>query len=486
MATSDMSGSLRREPSLGGSSTEREFTLVVLGGADDANGPRPGFHLGASRLSVGAGENDDVFLTGVGVVPSHVQLIFLEGRVTLLSAAEEVRVGGQAVTAYPLDLKPLQPISLSPDTHLAYGEVGSAWPPAPTWVLPEEAPPEAADAGAVGGVGAAGGAVATAASAPPAPLTARARAVHSARLAAVALAAATVIVLGLVATDLIWGNREVVNPAGISTDRSEETLKRLLASDPKNYGSVKLTVRPDGALALTGFLDSEAAFRKLAEQVRQEDVNSRGNVRLDAMTAERLSALVKDHLARFPLASRVEVTPTLVQVTVFGVLTEQEGVDRIKGELTRLAARVAPRKLELEFRVQPADQLASEVTAALGRVAVTRDMQFRIDDEGGRITGLVAAAVEAEARAAVTEVQKTFAERLPLTVDLKVDPKLNFSVLSLTQGGDGSSATLVQRGKTQTFRVGEPVFGVGELLDIKVDGVVLALGRREIFLPLIR
>jgi hypothetical protein len=86
----------------------------------------------------------------------------------------------------------------------------------------------------------------------------------------------------------------------------------------------------------------------------------------------------------------------------------------------------------------------------------------------------------------VAEVQKTFAERLPLTVDLKVDPKLNFSVVSLTQGGDGSTATLVQRGRTQIFRVGEPVFGVGELTDIKSDGVVLALGRREIFIPLIR
>ena len=317
-------------------------------------------------------------------------------------------------------------------------------------------------------------------------MTRRAQMIHGARLASVALGAATVIVVGLVVTDLIWGNREVVNPAEIVIDRSEETLKRLLASDPKNYGSVKLTVRPDGALALTGFLDSEAAFRKLAEQVRQEDVNSRGNVRLDAMTSERLSALVKDHLARFPLASRVEVTPSLVQITVFGVLTEQEGVDRIKGDLTRLAARVAPRKLEVEFRVQPADQISNEIINALGRSATTRDLQFRIDDDGGRITGLVAAAVESEARAAVAEVQKTFAERLPLTVDLKVDPKLNFSVVSLTQGGDGSTATLVQRGRTQIFRVGEPVFGVGELTDIKSDGVVLALGRREIFIPLIR
>ena len=480
MATTDSPDDLRREPSLGGDAAERESTLVVLG-SDDAE--PLGFHLGASRLSVGAGENDDVFLTGVGVVPSHVQLIFLEGRVTLLSAAEEVRVDGQAVTSYPFDLKPLQPLSLSPDTHLAYGEVGSPWPLAPVWVLPEEAPDADAAAGAVAAAGGASGAAALPA---PVPSAGRARAVHSARLLAVALAVATVIVAGLVVTDLVWGNREVVNPAEISTDRSEVVLSRLLASDPKNYGSVRITQRPDGALSLTGFLDSEAAFRKLAEQVRQEYVNSRGNVRLDAMTAERLSALVKDRLARYPLAGRLEVTPSLVHVIISGVLTEQEGVDRIRGELMQLASRLAPLTLEVEFRVQPAEQIVSEVTSALGRTPVTRDLQFKIDEEGGRITGLVGAAVEGDVRAAVAEVQKTFAERLPLTVDLKVDPKLNFSLLSLTQGGDGSSATLMQRGKTQTFRVGEPVFGVGELLDIKVDGVVLALGRREIFLPLIR
>ena len=484
MATSNVSGGLQRESSVGDDSAETEFTLVVLSAADD--GERPGFQLGAARLSVGAGENDDVFLNGVGVVPSHVQLIFLEGRVTLMSAAEEVRVDGQAVTAYPFELKPLQAISLSPDTHLAYGEVGSAWPSAPTWRLPEEevAEPDAAEAAA--GASAAAVAAAAASTLDAAPMTARARVIHGARLASVALAAATVVVVGLVVTDLVWGSRETVHSADIVTDRAEEVLSRLLASDPQNYGSVRITARPDGALSLTGFVDSELAFRKLADYVRQEDMNSRGNVRLDAMTAGRMAALVKDHLARFPLDSRVEVTPTAVKLSIFGAATDAEGLDRIKGELARLTTRVAPRKLEVDFRVQPADQLANEVINALGRVGSTRDLQFRIDDEGGRITGLVAAAAESEARAAVAEVQKTFADRLTLIVDLKVDPKLNFSVVSLTKGGEGSTATLVQRGRTQTFRVGEPVFGLGELTDIKGDGVVLALGRREIFIPLIR
>jgi len=113
-------------------------------------------------------------------------------------------------------------------------------------------------------------------------------------------------------------------------------------------------------------------------------------------------------------------------------------------------------------------------------------MQVRIEANGARITGLVAAPVESEARTALNKIVEDFSSRLPLTVELKVDPKLNFTVVSLTQGGLESSATLIQRGKTQTFRVGESVFNTGELREVKSDGVVIALGRREMFIPLIR
>jgi hypothetical protein len=142
--------------------------------------------------------------------------------------------------------------------------------------------------------------------------------------------------------------------------------------------------------------------------------------------------------------------------------------------------------LQLEFRLETADQLIQEVTNALTSGPITRDMQVRLEASGSRISGLVAAPVEAEARTALNKIVEDFSSRMPLTVDLKVDSKLNFTVVSLTQGGLESSATLMQRGKTQTFRVGESVFNTGELLEVKPDGVVIALGRREMFIPLIR
>ena len=76
------------------------------------------------------------------------------------------------------------------------------------------------------------------------------------------------------------------------------------------------------------------------------------------------------------------------------------------------------------------------------------------------------------------------AQRVPLTFDLKVDPKLNFTLVGLTIGGETSTATLVQRGRVESYRLGEAVFGTGELREIRRNGVVIALGRRELFIPM--
>lgn len=463
-----------REPRM--SDPQPRTVLVVLG---DDSADRPGFMLGDARLSLGAGAEDDVYLNGVGVVPGHLRLVFLEGRITLLSAVEEVRVDGQAVDTYPFDVQPQQVISLSPDTHLAYGPAGSPWPAAPPWPMAAESA-EVAAAQAEPAPGAASLARGVQ------PMTKRARVIHGARWAALGLAAATVVVVGLVAADLAWGIRESVIPGEVAIERSEDALKKLLASDPQSYRSVLLTVRGDGALALTGFVDSEDAYQKLAQQVRQQTVSSGGNVRMDVLTAGRLEALVRDSLVRFPLVAHLEVGAESILVTVSGVKLEKDVMDRVEVDLQRLASRTLPRKLEFDYRLQDAYKFVQEVSRALLASPATRDLTFEIDERGGRITGFVPAAVESEAVAAALHVKRTFESQVPLRIDLKVDAKLNFNVVSLTQGGDAPSATLVQRGQVQTFRLGDMVFGVGELLDIRSDGVKIAVGRREVFMPLSR
>jgi hypothetical protein len=472
---------------------EARSWLVILG--DAAQAP-PGVELGPSRLTLGAGEDDDVFLSGVGVVPGHVQMVFLDGRATVLRATQDIRIDGQAVSQFPVDLHPLQVLSLSADTHLAYGPKGSQWPSPPPW--PRQAEDEGESGSPEGAMLGSGEEQNVSDFAESSSLeeeestyergsrTRREHVAHSARVGGWTLAAAAVVVVGLVLFDLIWGSREVVQPQAQAIENSEDVLERLLASDPARYKFVKLKRRNDGAISLTGFIDSDEAYRKLADQVRQQVVNSRGNVRLDAMTPDRLNGLVKDLLSRFPMGSRVERQGDQVEVLVFGVQGDPESMKNLQAELGRLAERIHPMKMELSFSVKPGDQLLNEISMELNRRSATRDMQVSLDETGGRINGVVAAAVEGEARATLQDVKQTFAQQLPLNIELKVDPKLNFTVVSLMLGGNESTATLLQRGKSQTFRVGESVFGTGELKDIRNDGVVLALGRREMFIPLIR
>ena len=275
-------------------------------------------------------------------------------------------------------------------------------------------------------------------------------------------------------------------PGEVAIDHSQQVLGQLLASSREIFGSVSLTERNDGVLALTGFIDSEEAYARLAEQVRQQSVSSGGNVRMDVLTPGRLEALVRDTLSRFPLAVRTETTAETIQLNVFGVKLEPEIMARVKSDLSRLAPRVNPKTLKIEFNVQEADKILRDITQSLSKSPATRDLRVELDESGGHIVGTVPAALEKEATAAALAIMKTFETQLPLKISLKFDSKLNFSVVSLTQGGEVSTATLVQRGRAQTFRVGDAVFGVGELTDIRNDGVALALGKREVFIPLSR
>lgn len=455
-----------------------DYTLVVLGGPDDAP---PGFLLGPARLSLGAGESDDVFLSGVGVVPNHVRLVFLEGQVTILSATEEVRVDGQTVTAFPAELRPLQTLSLSPDTHLAYGLVGSDWPQPPAWLV--DPPPESS--GFVSDLETSKGesAISTDRRAVK-PRTVRQRVVHSARLGAVVMGVAALLMVAVALGDLIWGNREVVNPGEVAIDRSAEVLQKMIDGAPGSYGRLRLVRREDGAITLRGFLDSEDVYRALAEQVRQQVVSSGGNVRLDALTLGRLEALIRDQIGRYPLGSRVEADSDGLRVMVFGVQTEALDAARLTSELGRLRERVRPVPMDLTIDLVPVGQISQEIAETLTRSPITRELQFTMADSRGIVSGVVAPAAEEEARRILDSLKTQLAERVPLTIDLKVDPKLNFSLVGVALGGEGASASLLQRGRAETFRVGDTVFGTGELREIRRDGVVLAFGRRELFIPL--
>ena len=462
----------------------RDYLLVIL---DESREEPLGFDLSSARLSLGAGEDDDIYLADVGVVPGHVEMIFLDGHITLLSAAEAIWIDGQPVARFPCEWPPLSVMSFSAGTHLAYGASDSIWPAVPdiTGAEPEaddnagwddDADPEEFENDSSGG---------DHADFHLPLLSPRAQAIHSARLAGWALGAATVIVIAFVFADLLWGSREVIHPSAAAIDDSAAALNNLIASDPVSYRSVKLTERPDGALALTGFIESDEAYANLAAQVRQEDVNSRGNVRLDALTSSLLLALVEDQLAGYPLIPALKVSADEVRLSVVGLAIDVERTERIRDRLKRLAARVAPRTFSVDMQLSKPEQVIAEVERELSLGPTTRALGFRIDDAGGVIYGAVAASVEAETRQDLETIIKQFEGTLRLQTDLQVNEKINFNVVSLSQGGQLSLATMAQYGSTQTFAPGEAVFGVAKLLEVKGDGVALIMGRREIFLPLV-
>ena len=460
------------------------YILVVLG-QDDPE--LMGYELCSARLRLGAGEKDDVYLSDVGVVPEHIEMIFLDDRITVLKASESIWIDGEPVTRFPFDWSPDSVLSCGPETHLAYGPRGSTWP-----VTPEIADGGRAGPENVGDIETASTATPTNKRDPHEPVgfhnlssTPRAHVIHSARLAVLALSAATVIVVMLVAADLLWGTREVINPSDVAIDRSEVVLNALLESDPVNYRSVKLTERPDGALALTGFIESEEAYRNLAEQVRQEDSNSLGNVRLDALTPPRLLALVQDQLAGYALTANLQVSPIAVRLMVTGLEIDSSDLIVMRDRLQRLGNRVAPRSFEIDMQLEDAGRIAQEIEDALRLGATTRELDFKIEADGIHITGLVAGSVEVETRRELEAMRDSFERRFPVVIDIDVDPKINFNVVGLSQGGEIDLATLVQFGNPTTFKQGEPVFGLAKLLEIRSDGVALALGRRKVFLPMI-
>lgn len=411
---------LLRDPMGGSTRAETlDHTLVVLGSADEVP---PGYLLSASRLSLGAGEGDDVYLSGVGVAPGHVRLVYLDGQVTLLSASEEVRIDGVVVQQFPAELRPLQTLSLSPDTHLAYGPLGAQWPKPPVWEVAEPTPVDDAP-------------IAEAPDAPKlvrakrVPRTVKQQVVHSAQLSSVVLGVATVLVVAMVLINLMWGSREVVNPGEQAIDRAEQVLQDWVKRDPARFASVRIVRRSDGAISLTGFMDSEEAYRALADQVRQQVVSSGGNVRLDAVTRERLEGLIRDQIGRYPLVSTLEVSPEVIRLNISGIQTDAIDPPRLLADLSRLRDRVKPREMFIDLDLEPAQALAAEIAEELSRSPITREFQFAVGETGGSISGVVAPAAEAEARNLLENLKQIHGQRMPLTFDVKVDPKLNFSLV---------------------------------------------------------
>jgi hypothetical protein len=424
--------------------------------------------LHPGRLKIGAAETDDIFLNLVGVAPSHVSFVYIDGHITVLSASHEVRLDGVVQKQFPFDWQPLQVLTLG-SAHLSYGPEQSEWPLIPQ--IEEMAEVEEEVKPAVPEY------------VPPPKRTAKEHAVISARRGGIVIATAiAVIILGLL-INLLFGSRDIVSPNDRSIAKAYEDINQLLQSDKEGFSSVKLEKRIDGALAISGFVDDQKSFMLLADSVRNESIKTKGNVRFEALSKDKLSEQIKDLIGNYPLKYTITLSGHDIYAEITGIKTPDLDLDNLKNELERINDRVAPRTFHYNITtLDPAD-LTKSINAKLASSPLTRNLKFEIKNKTAVIKGVVAASAEERTMVAVRNLTNSLMSSYPVVVDIATDPKINFQVSSVLMGGQGNMAVLTLKGKTDAFKVGDEVFGLGELLEIRKDGVVVSSKSKELFVP---
>lgn len=446
-------------------SSNEQFYLLPLQ-QDGAIGDLIELHPG--RLKVGAAETDDVVITSVGVAPSHASFVYIDGHITVLSANHEVRLDGVVQKQFPFEWEPLHVLTLGSE-HLTYGPEESAWPQIPVIeeALELEAAPEPEVPHYV----------------PPVRRTAKEHAVISARRGGIVIATAiAVIILGLL-VNLFFGSRDIVSPNDRSIEKAYKDINQLLQSDKESFSTVKLEKRIDGALAISGFVDDQKSFMLLADAVRNESINTKGNVRFEAFSKEKLSEQIKDLIGNYPLKYTLTISGNDIYAELTGIKTPDLDVENLKNELGRINDRVAPRVFHYTITtLDPAD-LTKSVNAKLAASPLMRNLKFEIKNKTAVIKGVVAISAEERTMVAVRNLTSTLMSSFPVVVDIVTDPKIAFQVSSVLMGGQGAIANLTLRGKTETFRVGDEVFNAGELVEIRKDGVIVRSKNKELFVP---
>jgi hypothetical protein len=397
-----------------------------------------------------------------------VSFVYVDGHITVLSANHEVRLDGVVQKQFPFDWQPLQVLSLG-SAHLTYGAENSEWPAIPqieevAEFVEEEKPvvPEYI---------------------PPPKRTVKEHAVISARRGGIVIATAVgVIILGLL-INFLFGSRDIVSPNDRSIEKAYQDINQLLQSDKEGFSSVKLEKRIDGALAISGFVDDQKSFMLLADSVRNESIKTKGNVRFEALSKDKLSEQIKDLIGNYPLKYTITLSGNEIYAEITGIKTPDLDLDNLKNELERINDRVAPRKFHYNITtLDPAD-LTKSINAKLASSPLTRNLKFEIKNKSAVIKGVVAASAEERTMVVVRNLTSTMMSSYPVVVDIATDPKINFTVSSVLMGGQGNMAVLSLRGKSDVFKVGDDVFGLGELMEIRKDGVIVNSKSKELFVP---
>jgi hypothetical protein len=444
-----------------------ESTQLYLTSLEEGGGVGDLIELHAGRLKIGAADNDDIFLNLVGVAPNHVSLVYVDGHITVLSAAHEVRLNGVVQTQFPFEWEPLQVLSLG-SAHLTYGSEDGAWPAIPEIVeggtspMPVNAEPEFI---------------------PPPKRTVKEKAVISARRSGIVAATALVVIALGLGANFLFGSRDLVSPNDRSIEAAYQSIHQLLESDKENLSSVKLEKRIDGALALTGFVDDEKSFSLLSDEIRNQSIKTKGNVRFDALSKEKLSEQIRDLIGNYPLKFTLTISGKDIYAEITGIKTPDLDLDNLKNQLERINDRVEPRVFHYTINTVDPNDLTKSINAQLAASPMTRNLKFEVKNKSATIKGVIAASAEEQTMAVVRALVSKQMNEFPVVVDIAVDPKINFQVSSILMGAKGGVANLTLRGKSDSFVVGDDVFGLGELLEIRKDGIIISSKAKELFVP---
>jgi hypothetical protein len=443
-----------------------EETQLFIVSLSESGEPGDLIELHAGRLKVGAAETDDIYLNLVGVAPSHFSFVYLDGHITVLSANHEIRLGGVVQKQFPFEWPLLQVISLG-SAHLTYGTSQGPWPELPEMqeALVEELVEDEQEY------------------VPPVKRTVKEHAVISARRGAIVVATAVgVIILGL-GINFLFGSRDIVSPNDRSIESAQQGITRLLESDKEHLSSVKLEKRIDGALSITGFVDDAKSYALLADEIRNESIKTKGNVRFDALSKDKLSEQIKDLIGNYPLKYTLTISGKDIYAEITGIKTPDLDLANLKNQLERINDRVEPRIFHYSITTLDPVELTKTINSKLASSPLTRTIKFEIKNKAASLKGLIAASSEEMTMPLIRNLVAKEMTSFPVVVDVVVDQKINFQVSSIITGAQIAVANLTFRGKTESREVGQDVFGQGELIEIRKDGVVVSSRSKELFVP---
>ena len=273
------------------------FHLRVLSGKHKGAEIR----LSARRYSLGSSEDNVVILSDDDIEKNHITFFFSEGEVSVLSAHGGLMIDGKKINSFPLDVAPLQLMTLAgsnenDNVSLAFAEGTAAnWPDdkkiAETLARGANAAENKTKDEKTRRAEKKFGSFAR--------LSPRKRKIllRSGSRFAVALGASIAIIF----ISLLW--QDPARRQAKRMQQVEQQLERELASKPREHRTVYIKEANDGSIILLGYVETEK------ELVRLRGIAFESGLRIRVVSKEQLRATLKVFAKQYGLYANFVLLP---------------------------------------------------------------------------------------------------------------------------------------------------------------------------------